>query len=43
MATSADDLTGDHAQVARRLPDPWLPAFYDDRTPLYDKVLTQRA
>jgi hypothetical protein len=43
VATTARELTSADSQVARRLLDPWLPAFYEDRTPLYDKVLVQRS
>jgi hypothetical protein len=37
--TEADALTDDDGPVPRRLLDPWLPMFYEDRQPLYEKVL----
>lgn len=41
VTTSAQDLTEHTDGIARQLLDPWLPPFYEDSTPLYDKVLRQ--
>lgn len=39
VVTDAAGLTDDDGPVARRLLDPWLPKFYEDPTPLWQKVL----
>jgi len=39
ITTSAQDLTDRTDRVTCQVLDPWLPAFYDDNTSLYEKVL----
>ena len=39
VTTAAEDLKAKTDRVAQELLDPWLPPFYEDTTPLYDKVM----
>jgi hypothetical protein len=43
VTTEAAELSDDDGPVACRLLDPWLPVFYEDRRPLYEKVLIKHA
>jgi hypothetical protein len=42
VTKAADDLRDKTDLVAQELLDPWLPPFYEDTSPLYNKVVRHR-